>query len=82
MTRKRSKEEMCEQILRQAGKPEGIAPSEVTQNLSISWISYQELVPKMLKEGLLRQLYNQLYTEQRGFKYIDAREKLKELLQV
>lgn len=81
MTRKRSKEEMVEQILRAAREPDATV-SQLMSLVSLSWESWQELLPKMRAQGLLLVKDEFYRTTDKGLDYIAAREKLKGLLQL
>ena len=79
ITRKRSKEEMAENILRAARTPESTV-SQVMQLVSLSWDSWQELIPKMRSAGLLLVKDGFYRTTDKGLEYIELREKLKALM--
>jgi predicted transcriptional regulator len=72
---------MVEQILRAAREPDATV-SQLMSLVSLSWESWQELLPKMRAQGLLLVKDEFYRTTDKGLDYIAAREKLKGLLQL
>jgi predicted transcriptional regulator len=72
---------MVEQILRAAREPDATV-SQLMSLVSLSWESWQELLPKMRAQGLLLVKDEFYRTTDKGLDYIAAREKLKGFLQL
>jgi predicted transcriptional regulator len=81
MTRKRSREEMAEQILREARSPEATVTG-IMQVVSLEWNSWKALKAKLLKGGLLVVVDGHLRTTDKGIAYLAARERLRSLMVV
>jgi predicted transcriptional regulator len=81
MTRKRSKEEMCEAILKEAMHPKATI-SAINEFVGLAWGSSQELIPKLRSAGLLLVKDGAYITTARGEEYIEARKVQRELLKL